>query len=85
MGELDVELLGRGAAWLDTGTIDNLLSASQFVQTIEQRQGLKVACPEEIAFRMGYISADQLKALAEPLRKSGYGEYLISVLNEKLY
>ncbi|ARN73886.1 glucose-1-phosphate thymidylyltransferase RfbA [Oceanicoccus sagamiensis] len=85
MGELDVELLGRGAAWLDTGTIDNLLSASQFVQTIEKRQGLKVACPEEIAFRMGYITADQLKALAEPLRKSGYGEYLISVLNEKLY
>ena len=85
MGELDVELLGRGAAWLDTGTIDNLLSASQFVQTIESRQGLKIACPEEIAYRMGYISAEQLKALATPLRKSGYGEYLMSVLNEKLH
>lgn len=85
MGELEVELLGRGAAWLDTGTIDNLLSASQFVQTIEKRQGLKIACPEEIAYRMGYINADQLAALAEPLRKSGYGEYLINVLNEKLY
>jgi glucose-1-phosphate thymidylyltransferase len=85
MGELDVELLGRGAAWLDTGTHDNLLAASHFIQTIEKRQGLKIACPEEIAFRMGYISAAQLEALAEPLRKSGYGEYLISVLNEKLY
>ena len=85
MGELDVELLGRGAAWLDTGTIDNLLSASQFVQTIEKRQGLKIACPEEIAYRMGYISIDQLKNLAKPLRKSGYGEYLMSVLNETLY
>ena len=85
MGELDVELLGRGAAWLDTGTIDNLLSASQFVQTIEKRQGLKIACPEEIAYRMGYISIDQVKNLANPLRKSGYGEYLMSVLNETLY
>jgi glucose-1-phosphate thymidylyltransferase len=85
MNELDVELLGRGAAWLDTGTIDNLLSASQFIQTIEKRQGLKIACPEEIAYRMGYISEQQLRTLAEPLRKSGYGEYLLSVLTEKLY
>jgi glucose-1-phosphate thymidylyltransferase len=85
MGELDVELLGRGAAWLDTGTHDNLLAASQFIQTIEKRQGLKIACPEEIAFRKGYISADQLVDLAEPLRKSGYGEYLLNVLEEKVF
>mgnify|MGYP000156205996 FL=1 len=85
MGELDVQLMGRGAAWLDTGTIDNLLSASQFIQTIEKRQGLKIACPEEIAFRMGYINEQQLRDLAEPLRKSGYGEYLLNVVNEKLY
>jgi len=82
LGELEVELLGRGAAWLDTGTHDNLLAASQFIQTIEQRQGLKISCPEEIAYRMGYINAEQLRDLAEPLRKSGYGEYLLSVLNE---
>ena len=79
---LTVELLGRGAAWLDTGTHDNLLAASQFIQTIEKRQGLKVACLEEIAYRMGYISAQQLEALAQPLRKSGYGEYLLSILQE---
>lgn len=85
MGELNVELLGRGAAWLDTGTIDNLLSASQFIQTIEKRQGLKIACPEEIAYRMGYITEQQLRDLAEPLRKSGYGEYLLSVLTEKVF
>ncbi len=82
-GELTVEILGRGAAWLDTGTHDNLLAASSFVQTIEQRQGLKVACPEEIAYRMGYIDADQLAALVVPLQKSGYGEYLAQVLNER--
>jgi len=85
MDELDVELMGRGSAWLDTGTHDNLLAASQFIQTIEVRQGLKIACPEEIAYRMGYINADQLRALAEPLIKSGYGEYLLNVLNEKLF
>ncbi|MDP0589532.1 MAG: glucose-1-phosphate thymidylyltransferase RfbA [Candidatus Endonucleobacter bathymodioli] len=85
MDELDVELLGRGSAWLDTGTHDNLLAASQFVQTIEKRQGLKIACLEEIAYRMGYIDEQQLRALAEPLRKSGYGEYLINVLTEKIY
>ncbi len=83
--ELTVEILGRGAAWLDTGTHANLLAASTFVQTIEERQGLKIACPEEIAFRMGYINAAQLQALAEPLQKSGYGEYLFQVLNEKVY
>ncbi len=84
-GELSVEILGRGAAWLDTGTHANLLAASTFVQTIEERQGLKIACPEEIAFRMNFISAEQLKTLAEPLQKSGYGEYLFQVLNEKIY
>ena len=83
--ELEVELLGRGAAWLDTGTHDNLLAASQFIQTIEQRQGLKIACPEEIAYRMGYINEQQLRDLAEPLRKSGYGEYLLNVIDEKLF
>lgn len=82
LGELEVELLGRGAAWLDTGTYDSLLSASQFVQTLEKRQGLKIACPEEIAYRMGYIDGTQLESLAEPLRKSGYGEYLLNVLKE---
>jgi glucose-1-phosphate thymidylyltransferase len=83
--ELVVELLGRGAAWLDTGTHDNLLAASQFIQTIEQRQGLKIACPEEIAYRMGYINEQQLRELAAPLLKSGYGEYLLSVIEEKIF
>jgi glucose-1-phosphate thymidylyltransferase len=81
-GQLDVELLGRGTAWLDTGTHDALLQASLFVQTIEQRQGLKIACPEEIAYRMGYIGAADLERLAEPLRKSAYGEYLLRLLRE---
>ena len=81
-GELEVELLGRGTAWLDTGTHDALLQASLFVQTIEQRQGLKIACPEEIAYRMGYIDAAQVERLAEPLRKSAYGEYLHRMLRE---
>jgi len=84
-GELTVEILGRGAAWLDTGTHANLLAASTFVQTIEERQGLKIACPEEIAYRMNFINADQLQALAEPLLKSGCGEYLFQVLNDKVY
>jgi glucose-1-phosphate thymidylyltransferase len=79
-GELEVELLGRGTAWLDTGTHDALLQASLFVQTIEQRQGLKIACPEEIAYRMGYIDAGQVERLAVPLRKSAYGEYLIRMI-----
>lgn len=85
MGELTVELLGRGAAWLDTGTHDNLLAASQFIQTIEKRQGLKVACPEEIAFRMGYIDKEQLINLAKPLLKSGYGEYLMNILDDRVF
>lgn len=84
-GELTVELLGRGAAWLDTGTHDNLLAASTFIQTIEQRQGLKIACPEEIAYRMGYITAERLESLAQPLLKSGYGEYLLSILENKVF
>lgn len=79
-GRLTVEVLGRGYAWLDTGTPDAMLEAAQFVQTIEKRQGLKIACPEEIAFRMGYIDAEDLAALAKPLRKSGYGEYLLQVI-----
>ena len=81
-GELEVEVLGRGTAWLDTGTHDALLQASLFVQTIEQRQGLKIACPEEIAYRMGYIDAAQVERLAEPLRKNAYGEYLRRMLRE---
>ncbi len=84
-GELTVEILGRGAAWLDTGTHDNLIAASTFVQTIEQRQGLKIACPEEIAYRMGYINAEQLLVLAKPLEKSGYGEYLHQVLSDRIF
>jgi glucose-1-phosphate thymidylyltransferase len=79
-GDLRVEMLGRGTAWLDTGTHESLLKAGQFVQLLEERQGLKVACPEEIAWRMGYIDDGQLEALAAPLAKSGYGEYLREVL-----
>lgn len=78
--ELRVEVLGRGFAWLDTGTHDSLIEASSFIETLEKRQGLKVACVEEIAYRMKYIDAEQLKALAEPLLKSGYGEYLMRIL-----
>jgi glucose-1-phosphate thymidylyltransferase len=84
-GELDVEIMGRGYAWLDTGTHDSLLEASQFIATLERRQGLKVACPEEIAFRSGWIDATQLEALAEPLRKSGYGQYLLGLLHERVF
>ncbi|MAL78336.1 MAG: glucose-1-phosphate thymidylyltransferase [Sneathiella sp.] len=79
-GQLNMEFLGRGSAWLDTGTHDNLLEASQFVQTIEKRQGLKIACPEEIAYQKKFITAEELVALAEPLRKSGYGDYLLTLL-----
>jgi len=81
-GELEVVLMGRGIAWLDTGTHDALLAASMFIETIEKRQGLKVACPEEIAFRMGYIDAGQLQALADSIGNSSYGRYLKSILNE---
>ena len=81
-GMLDVELMSRGMAWLDTGTHDSLFEAGLFIQTIERRQGLKIACPEEIAFRFGYITPEQLEALAQPVRKSGYGQYLLTLLNE---
>ncbi len=83
-GELEVLPMSRGYAWLDTGTHDALLEASHFIETIERRQGLKIACPEETAYRMGFIDAAQLKALAEPLAKSGYGEYLLRVLEEQM-
>ena len=83
--QLEVEIMGRGYAWLDTGTHDSLLEAGQFIATLEKRQGLKVACPEEIAFRSGWITAAQLEALAQPLRKNGYGQYLMQILNEKVF
>jgi len=84
-GELDVQIMGRGFAWLDTGTHDSLLEAGQFIATLERRQGLKVACPEEIAYRRGWIDAAQLERLAQPLMKNGYGQYLMQVLSEKVY
>jgi len=82
---LDVQVMGRGMAWLDTGTHESLLEASQFIQTIEKRQGLKIACPEEIAYRMGYISARQVGQLAEVLGKSGYGVYLRGLLSDQVF
>ncbi len=84
-GELDVKVMGRGHAWLDTGTHDSLVEAANFVQTLERRQGLKIACLEEIAYRMGYIDAGQLEKLAAPMLKNGYGQYLMSVLQEPIY
>ena len=83
-GRLSVEIMGRGYAWLDTGTHESLLDASQFIATLENRQGLKVACPEEIAFRQGWIDAGQLEALAQPLTKNGYGQYLLRILKENV-
>ncbi|MFH6955643.1 glucose-1-phosphate thymidylyltransferase RfbA [Pseudoalteromonas sp. XMcav1-K] len=83
--ELKVQIMGRGTAWLDTGTHDDLLAAAQFIATVEKRQGLKVNCPEEIAFRNQWISSEQLRGIAQPLRKSGYGEYLLGLLTEKVF
>jgi glucose-1-phosphate thymidylyltransferase len=82
-GDLSVEVMSRGTAWLDTGTHNSLLDAANFIRVVEERQGLKVACPEEVAFRMGYISAEDLRALAQPLLKSGYGVYLNSLLDDR--
>jgi len=83
--QLQVEIMGRGYAWLDTGTHDSLLEASQYIATMERRQGLKVACPEEICFRAGWINAEQLERLAQPLLKNGYGKYLQNLLKEKVF
>jgi len=83
--QLNVEIMGRGYAWLDTGTHDSLMEAGQFIATLEKRQGLKVACPEEIAYRAGWIGAEQMQRLAEPMLKNGYGQYLMKVLNETVY
>jgi len=84
-GKLNVEIMSRGMAWLDTGTHDALLEAALFVHTIERRQGLNIACPEEIAYRQGFIGAEQLEALAEPISKSGYGQYLLALLREPYF
>ncbi|BDD93059.1 glucose-1-phosphate thymidylyltransferase RfbA [Pandoraea sp. XJJ-1] len=84
-GKLNVQIMGRGYAWLDTGTHESMLEASTFIQTIESRQGLKVACPEEIAYRRGWIDAAAIEALAQPLAKTGYGQYLLSMLRERLF
>jgi glucose-1-phosphate thymidylyltransferase len=83
--QLNVEIMGRGYAWLDTGTHDSLLEAAQFIATLEKRQGLKVACPEEIAYRRGWIDAAQIERLAAPMLKNGYGQYLKSLLTDKVY
>jgi glucose-1-phosphate thymidylyltransferase len=85
LGALEVEILRRGTAWLDTGTHESLLQAGTFIQTIEERQGLKIACPEEIAFRMGYIDAGQVERLAAPLEKTSYGRYLLQILHDPRY
>ena len=84
-GELDVQVMGRGQAWLDTGTHDSLIEAALYIQTIEKRQGLKIACPEEIAYRQGFIDGGQLQALAQPLMKNGYGRYLMDVLHDRVF
>jgi glucose-1-phosphate thymidylyltransferase len=85
LGQLDVEIMGRGYAWLDTGTHDSLMEAGQFIATLEKRQGLKVACPEEIAYRAGWIDAAQLEALAAPMLKNSYGQYLRQIVDEKVF
>jgi glucose-1-phosphate thymidylyltransferase len=82
-GQLTVEIMGRGYAWLDTGTHDSLMEASQFIATLEKRQGLKVACPEEVAYRAGWISAEQLERQAQLLLKNRYGQYLMQILKER--
>jgi glucose-1-phosphate thymidylyltransferase len=82
---LHVEVMGRGMAWLDTGTHESLLDASQFIATVEKRQGLKIACPEEVAYRKGYIDAGQLERLAQPMKKNGYGRYLMRILTDKVF
>ncbi len=82
-GDLTVEMLGRGTAWLDTGTHESLLQAAQYIETVESRQGLKIACPEEIAWRLGYIDAAQLRSMAEPLANNGYGQYLLDILQRE--
>ncbi|APV49090.1 glucose-1-phosphate thymidylyltransferase [Betaproteobacteria bacterium GR16-43] len=84
-GALTVEVMGRGSAWLDTGTHESLLEAAHFIETIERRQGLKIACPEEIAYRCGYIDAAQLERLAAPMRKNAYGEYLLDILQDRVF
>ncbi len=84
-GQLSVEIMGRGYAWLDTGTHDSLLEASQFIATLEKRQGLKVACPEEIAFRSGWITTSELEALAQPMLKNGYGQYLMQIVKAQVF
>jgi glucose-1-phosphate thymidylyltransferase len=84
-GELEVEVMGRGIAWRDTGTHESLIEASLYIETIERRQGLKIACPEEIAFRKNYIDETQLRKLAGPLMKNGYGQYLIDLLDNPIY
>ena len=83
--ELKMQILSRGFAWLDTGTHDDLLAAANFISTIEKRQGLKVNCPEEVAYRNGWLSAEKLTEIAKPLRKSGYGEYLLNLINERVF
>lgn len=85
VGQLKVEIMGRGTAWLDTGTHDDLLAAAQFIATIDKRKGLKVNCPEEVAYRNGWLSEAKLREIAEPLRKSGYGEYLLKLINERVF